>query len=103
MDSTDVPDPVTYRMDEALGGIPGHLESKGFAYSTESMAVLEELREVIASNSMRRLLVQHSVNWKRPWTQFGAGFELFEPEIRRALEEEGSCASIWPQAWWSAA
>ena len=90
MDSMDVPDPVTYRMDEASwAGFRDHLESKGFAYSTESMAVLEELREVIdieqyeaiAGAALGQLETALEPNLERD-------LSLFEPEIRRALEEE---------------
>ena len=90
MDSTDVPDPVTYRMDEASWtGFRNHLESEGFAYSTESMAVLEELREVmaieqyeaVAGAALGQLETALEPNLERD-------LNLFESEIRRALEEE---------------
>ena len=48
LDSSDVSDPVTYTMgDVAWSGFRTHLEEDGFEYTTESMAVLEELREVV--------------------------------------------------------
>ena len=47
LDSTDIPDPVNYRMGAAdWSGFQTHLEGRGFEYNT-SMVVLEDLREVI--------------------------------------------------------
>jgi len=90
LDSAAVPDPVSYRMDEATwSGFRDHLEAAGFAYSTESMAVLEDLEEVIgieqyesvAGAALGQLEGALKPNLERD-------LKLFEPEIRRALEEE---------------
>lgn len=90
LDSASVPDPVSYRMDEATwNGFRDHLEAAEFAYSTESMAVLEDLEEVIgieqyesvAGAALGQLEVALKPNLERD-------LKLFEPEIRRALEEE---------------
>jgi len=90
LDSAAVPDPVSYRMDEATwNGFRDHLEAAEFAYSTESMAVLEDLEEVIgieqyesvAGAALGQLEVALKPNLERD-------LKLFEPEIRRALEEE---------------
>lgn len=90
LDSTVVPDPVSYRMDDVTWrGFEDHLESDGFAYSTESMAVLEDLEEAIdfeqyqsvAGAAFDQLEVALEPN-------LGRDLQLFESEIRRALEEE---------------
>ncbi|RPG81204.1 MAG: S41 family peptidase [Crocinitomicaceae bacterium TMED114] len=90
LDSTVVPDPVSYRMDDVTWrGFEDHLESDGFAYSTESMAVLEDLEEAIdfeqyqsvAGAALDQLEVALEPN-------LGRDLQLFESEIRRALEEE---------------
>lgn len=90
MDSTDIPDPVAYRIDDASWqGLRPHLESKGFEYSTESLAVLEELEEVmdreqylqVAGSSLQGLRASLEPSLERD-------LAMFEPEIRQALEEE---------------
>jgi len=66
-----------------------YLEAEGFAYSTESMEVLEELRNVVE-------LEQYDAVAKTPIENLRAALEpnlkrdldLFETEIRQTLEEE---------------
>ncbi len=90
LDSTDVPDPVSYRMTESdwRGFIP-FLEEAGFDYTTESMAALEDLREVVrmeqydgvAGEAMQQLDRALEPNLDRD-------LGLFEDEVRQTLEEE---------------
>ncbi len=90
LDSSDVSDPVTYTMgDVAWSGFRAHLEEDGFEYTTESMAVLEELREVVgleqydgvAGSALENLGSTLEPNLERD-------LALFEEEIRQTLEEE---------------
>ena len=90
LDSSDVSDPVTYTMgDVAWSGFRTHLEEDGFEYTTESMAVLEELREVVgleqydgvAGSALENLGSTLEPNLERD-------LALFEEEIRQTLEEE---------------
>ena len=90
LDSTDVPDPVSYCMSDAhWSGFLSHLESAGFEYSTESMKALEELRQVVvleqyqgvASEAIESLDGALAPNLTRD-------LALFEDEIRQTLEEE---------------
>ena len=90
LDSAEVPDPVTYSMaDSDWAGFKTHLESEGFEYSTGSMGVLDELREVVefeqyggvASEAMEALekALEPDIN---------RDLALFEKEVRQTLEEE---------------
>ena len=90
LDSTDVPDPVSYRFGrDDWAGFESHLQEKGFTYTTESMAVLEDLKEIVgieqyegvSAGPMEQLETALEPNLSRDLT-------LFEPEIRQALEEE---------------
>lgn len=90
LDSAQVPDPVSYSLAEAdWQGFEPHLRNKGFTYSTESMAVLDDLKEVVgieqydgvSSEAMASLEVALQPNLSRD-------LGLFEAEIRQALEEE---------------
>ena len=90
LDSSDVSDPVTFTMgDDDWSGFRAHLEGDGFEYSTESMAVLEELREVVgleqydgvAGSALENLGSTLEPNLERD-------LALFEEEIRQTLEEE---------------
>ena len=90
LDSTDVPDPISYSLspDDWLA-LDTHLQDKGFTYTTESMAVLEDLKEVVdieqyqgvsadAMNALEAVL--------KP--DLGRDLTLFDVEIREAIEEE---------------
>ena len=90
LDSAQVPDPVSYSLAEAdWQGFEPHLRNKGFTYSTESMAVLDGLKEVVgieqydgvSSEAMASLEAALEPNLSRD-------LGLFEAEIRQALEEE---------------
>lgn len=90
LDSTDVPDPVSYVMSsEDWDSFLTYLKAEGFAYNTESMEVLEELRNVVE-------LEQYDAVAKTPIDNLRAALEpnlerdldLFETEIRQTLEEE---------------
>lgn len=90
LDSADVPDPVSYSLSmEDWSAFQGHLESRGFSYTTESMAVLDELEEVVD-------IEQYAQVAEAPLSSLRAALSpdlqrdlgLFEPEIRQALEEE---------------
>ena len=90
LDSADVPDPVSYALaPDDWAGFASHLEQQGFAYTTESMAVLKDLQEVVG-------IEQYEGVSAGPMAQLEAALEpnlgrdlaLFEPEIRQALEEE---------------
>ena len=90
LDSTAVPDPISYRMDDATWrGFEDHLEADGFAYSTESMAVFEDLEEAIDFEQYQSV-AGAALNQLEAALQpnLGRDLQLFEPEIRRALEEE---------------
>ena len=90
LDSTDIPDPVNYRMGPAdWSGFQTHLEGRGFEYNTESMVVLEDLREVIGIEQYEAVAGPALTDLEqalRP--DLGRDLGLFEDEIRRALEEE---------------
>lgn len=90
LDSTDIPDPVNYRMGAAdWSGFQTHLEGQGFEYNTESMVVLEDLREVIGIEQYEAVAGPALTDLEqalRP--DLGRDLGLFEDEIRRALEEE---------------
>lgn len=90
LDSTDIPDPVNYRMGAAdWSGFQTHLEGRGFEYNTESMVVLEDLREVIGIEQYEAVAGPALTDLEqalRP--DLGRDLGLFEDEIRRALEEE---------------
>ena len=90
LDSAQVPDPVSYSLAEAdWQGFEPHLRNKGFTYSTESMAVLDDLKKVVgieqydgvSSEAMASLETALEPNLSRD-------LGLFEAEIRQALEEE---------------
>lgn len=90
LDSAQVPDPVSYSLAEAdWQGFEPHLRNKGFTYSTESMAVLDDLKEVVgieqydgvSSEALASLEAALEPNLSRD-------LGLFEAEIRQALEEE---------------
>ena len=90
LDSTDVPDPVSFALaPDDWAGFESHLQEKGFTYTTESMAVLEDLKEIVgieqyegvSAGPMEQLEAALEPNLSRDLT-------LFEPEIRQALEEE---------------
>lgn len=90
LDSAQVPDPVSYSLAEAdWQGFEPHLRDKGFTYSTESMAVLDDLKEVVgieqydgvSSEAMASLEAALEPDLDRD-------LGLFEAEIRQALEEE---------------
>ncbi|MBK12244.1 MAG: peptidase S41 [Crocinitomicaceae bacterium] len=90
LDSTDVPDPISYSLSpDDWSALDTHLQDKGFTYTTESMAVLEDLKEVVdieqyqgvsadAMNALEAVL--------KP--DLGRDLTLFDVEIRQAIEEE---------------
>ncbi len=90
LDSADVPDPVSYSLSpDDWTALEAHLQNKGFTYTTESMAVLEDLKgvvdieqyEAVAAESMKDLEKALKPNLVRD-------LSLFDVEIRQALEEE---------------
>lgn len=90
LDSSSVPDPVSYSMDDdTWSAFAAHLEAKEFDYTTESMAVLKDLEEVlaieqydqVASEAMADLTARLEPNVDRD-------LALFKSEIKQALEEE---------------
>ena len=81
---------MSYSLAEAdWQGFEPHLRNKGFTYSTESMAVLDDLKKVVgieqydgvSSEAMASLEPALEPNLSRD-------LGLFEAEIRQALEEE---------------
>ena len=90
LDSADVSDPVSFALSPGdWTALEAHLQDKGFTYTTESMAVLEDLKEVVdieqyqgvssdAMNALEAVL--------KP--DLGRDLSLFEVEIRQAIEEE---------------
>ena len=81
---------MSYSLAEAdWSAFQGHLESRGFSYTTESLAVLDELEEVVD-------IEQYAQVAEAPLSSLRAALSpdlqrdlgLFEPEIRQALEEE---------------
>ena len=90
LDSADVPDPVSYSLSpDDWAGLGPHLERKGFTYTTESVAVLDELKDVvgieqyegISAEAMGALEKALEPNLRRD-------LGLFEKQIRKALQEE---------------
>lgn len=90
LDSTDVSDPVSYSLAEAdWDGFLTHLQGEGFEYDTESMVVLEELRNVVeleqyegvAEGSLAALRAALEPNLERD-------LGLFEDEVRQSIEDE---------------
>lgn len=90
LDSADVPDPVSYALSpDDWTALEAHLQNKGFTYTTESMAVLEDLKgvvdieqyEAVAAEAMEDLEKALKPNLVRD-------LSLFDVEIRQALEEE---------------
>ena len=90
LDSADVPDPVSYTLSrDDWTALEAHLQNKGFTYDTESMAVLEDLKEVVdieqyqgvSSEAMSDLEEALRPNLVRD-------LSLFDVEIRQAIEEE---------------
>ena len=90
LDSADVPDPVSYTMDDATwSGFGDHLEAAGFEYSTESIAVLKELKEVMEIEQYDQVAAEATADLAaRLEPNLDRDLALFEDEIRRALEEE---------------
>ncbi len=90
LDSTDVPDPVSYTMtEEDWTGFVPFLEDADFEYTTESMRALDDLREVVR-------MEQYDGVAGAALQQLGGAIEpnldrdlgLFEEEVRQTLEEE---------------
>jgi len=90
LDSADVPDPVSYTMDDATWfGFGDHLEAAGFEYSTESIAVLKELKEVMEIEQYDQVAAEATADLAaRLEPNLDRDLALFEDEIRQALEEE---------------
>jgi carboxyl-terminal processing protease len=90
LDSADVPDPVSYTMDDATwSGFGDHLEAAGFEYSTESIAVLKELKEVMEIEQYDQVAAEATADLAaRLEPNLDRDLALFEDEIRQALEEE---------------
>jgi len=90
LDSTDVPDPISYSIsDEGWKAFGTHLETTGFTYSTSSMAVLKELKEVIDMEQyggVSKEAVAQLEEAIKPDLNRDLG--LFEKEIRQSLEDE---------------
>ena len=90
LDSAQVPDPVSYSMAEAdWQGFELHLRDKGFTYSTESMAVLTDLKEVVSIEQYQGVSGEAMASLEAALKpDLSRDLGLFESEIRRALEEE---------------
>ena len=90
LDSAQVPDPVSYSLAESdWQGFAPHLRDMGFTYSTESMAVLDDLKEVIGIEQYDGVSGEALVALEAALQpDLGRDLGLFEPEIRQALEEE---------------
>jgi len=90
LDSADVPDPVTYSMsDSDWSGFKTHLEAEGFEYSTGSIGMLDELREVVEFEQyggVAREAMEALEKALEP--DINRDLSLFEKEIRQSLEEE---------------
>ncbi|MGB1618492.1 MAG: S41 family peptidase [Flavobacteriales bacterium] len=90
LDSAQVPDPVSYSLAEAdWQGFEPHLKGKGFTYSTESMAVLDDLKEVVGIEQYDGVSSEAMASLEAALEpDLGRDLGLFEAEIRQALEEE---------------
>lgn len=90
LDSVQVPDPVSYSLAEAdWQGFEPHLRNKGFTYSTESMAVLDDLKEVVGIEQYDGVSSEAMASLEASLEpDLGRDLGLFEAEIRQALEEE---------------
>ena len=90
LDSAQVPDPVSYSLAEAdWQGFEPHLRNKGFTYSTESMAVLEDLKEVVDIEQYDGVSGEALAALEAALEpDLGRDLGLFEAEIRQAIEEE---------------
>lgn len=90
LDSAQVPDPVSYSLAEAdWQGFEPHLRDKGFTYSTESMAVLEDLKEVVDIEQYDGVSGEAMAALEAALEpDLGRDLGLFEAEIRQAIEEE---------------
>ncbi len=90
LDSAQVPDPVSYSLAEAdWQGFEPHLRDKGFTYSTESMAVLEDLKEVVDIEQYDGVSGEAMATLEAALEpDLGRDLGLFEAEIRQAIEEE---------------
>lgn len=90
LDSAQVPDPVSYSLAEAdWQGFEPHLRNKGFTYSTESMAVLDDLKEVVGIEQYDGVSSEAMASLEAALEpDLGRDLGLFEAEIRQALEEE---------------
>ena len=90
LDSAQVPDPVSYSLAEAdWQGFEPHLRDKGFTYSTESMAVLEDLKEVVDIEQYDGVSGEAMATLEAALEpDLGRDLGLFEEEIRQAIEEE---------------
>lgn len=90
LDSVQVPDPVSYSLAEAdWQGFEPHLRNKGFTYSTESMAVLDDLKEVVGIEQYDGVSSEAMASLEASLEpDLGRDLGLFEVEIRQALEEE---------------
>ena len=90
LDSAQVPDPVSYSLAEAdWQGFEPHLKDKGFTYSTESMAVLADLKEVVGIEQYDGVSSEAMASLEAALEpDLGRDLGLFEAEIRQALEEE---------------
>jgi len=90
LDSAQVPDPVSYSLAEVdWQGFEPHLRDKGFTYSTESMAVLDDLKEVVGIEQYDGVSSEAMASLEAALEpDLGRDLGLFEAEIRQALEEE---------------
>ena len=90
LDSAQVPDPVSYSLAEAdWQGFEPHLRDNGFTYSTESMAVLEDLKEVVDIEQYDGVSGEAMAALEAALEpDLGRDLGLFEAEIRQAIEEE---------------
>ena len=90
LDSAQVPDPVSYSLAEVdWQGFEPHLRDKGFTYSTESMAVLDDLKDVVGIEQYDGVSSEAMASLEAALEpDLGRDLGLFEAEIRQALEEE---------------
>lgn len=90
LDSTDVPDPVSYALSpDDWSALEAHLQDKGFTYTTESMAVLEDLKEVVDIEQYQGVSAEALEDLEEALKpNLVRDLGLFDVEIRQAIEEE---------------
>jgi len=90
LDSADVPDPISYALSpDDWSALEAHLQDKGFTYTTESMAVLEDLKEVVHIEQYQGVSAEALQDLEEALKpNLVRDLSLFDVEIRQAIEEE---------------